>query len=286
MIFKILFTPVRIVLRVLLCLLIAVVAVAVGVNAWVIFQTKDAIYSDTASVQQAVTGKTSSAVSGAGSGSVGSGSVGSGSAGSGSADSSTTDGVCAVVLGAAVQIDGAPTAMLKHRLDDAILLYKDGAVNSLLMTGFGLEEYYNEVDVMAAYAVDHGVSKDDIFLDRMGINTIDSMKHAARDFNFSEIIVVTQPYHLPRSMYSGIVFGQNVIGFSTDEGSYNDQLYYDAREFLARVKDFFLAWYQQLWGFALQEIETKNLDSNYLGDKLGEAVDMGYNAVEKLPSAG
>ena len=55
--------------------------------------------------------------------------------------------------------------MLKERLDTAISLYRQGAAPKLLLSGDNSEKYYSEPDCMLAYALEHGVPAEDIFLD-------------------------------------------------------------------------------------------------------------------------
>ena len=59
--------------------------------------------------------------------------------------------------------------------------------------------------------------------------------------NFKKIIIVTQKYHIYRSVYIARKMGADADGFSTD---YRDYIFFalrkrDIREFAARVKDFF-----------------------------------------------
>ena len=52
----------------------------------------------------------------------------------------------AVVLGASVKKDKTPSLMLQDRLDKAVVLYTNGVVKKVIMTGDHIDDYYNEVN--------------------------------------------------------------------------------------------------------------------------------------------
>ena len=54
-------------------------------------------------------------------------------------------------------------------------------------------------------------------------------------------MVVTQEYHLYRTLYNARDFGIEAIGVKSDRREYTNISSYEQREFLARVKDFFSA---------------------------------------------
>ena len=144
-----------------------------------------------------------------------------------------------LVLGASVNADGTPSAILKDRLDTAIDLYDRGVAKRIIMSGDNSDSHYNEVMNMCNYAIDQGVSKDDIFCDHAGVNTYDSMYRARYVFGADRLVVVTNEYHLYRAMFLSKSFGMDARGVSSDKGTYTDMDYYEHREFMARIKDFY-----------------------------------------------
>ena len=145
--------------------------------------------------------------------------------------------VCAVVLGAKVHEGGRLSDMLRDRMDTAITLYKNGSVQSLLLSGDGSGEW-SEVKYMKLYAMENGVSEEDILEDPEGYSTYETMQRAKELYGLDKIIAVTQEYHLYRAMYIARDLGMDVKGASADLDIYSGQLYRDIREVLARVKDF------------------------------------------------
>lgn len=144
-----------------------------------------------------------------------------------------------VVLGASVMPNGTPSTILQDRLDTAIGLYKEGVADKLIMSGDGGDASYNEPGAMKMYAVEQGVPSQDVFCDRAGFNTYDSMYRARHIFGAQRIVVVSQSYHLPRALYSANGLGMAAVGVASDARAYKKQAQYSLREIPARTKDFF-----------------------------------------------
>lgn len=145
---------------------------------------------------------------------------------------------CIIILGAAVWHGDEPSPMLQDRLDQGIELYKAGVCKKLLMSGDHGTKYYNEVNVMKQYAINKGVPSEDIYMDHAGFSTYDSMYRAKNIFGVKKAIVVTQSYHLYRSIYIGTQLGMTVYGSGSDLHTYPGQLERSTREILARDKDY------------------------------------------------
>lgn len=145
---------------------------------------------------------------------------------------------CIIVLGASVQNNEKPSLMLQDRLDRGIELYFAGCAPKLLMSGDHGSMYYNEVAVMKSYAVAAGVPSEDIFMDHAGFSTYESMYRAKNIFKAKKIVIVTQEYHLYRSLYVAKKLGLDVYGVAAEDIKYSGQTYRDLREMLAISKDF------------------------------------------------
>ena len=109
---------------------------------------------------------------------------------------------CILVLGALVRSDGTPSHMLRKWLEK------------------------------------HEVPKEDIFEDHAGFSTYESMYRANTIFKAHSIVVVTQRYHLARSIYIGRELGLDVWGIASGGNNYSQQFKRDVREWIARTKDF------------------------------------------------
>ena len=143
---------------------------------------------------------------------------------------------CIIVLGCGIR-GNSPTLFLSDRLDTAIELYKRGYAPKILMSGDHGADNYNEVGVMRDYAIEHGVPSEDIFMDHAGFSTYETMARARQIFGIRKAIVVTQSYHIARSVYNCRAFGIECRGVRAVQGGYTIHPWNYVRESIARCKD-------------------------------------------------
>ena len=149
------------------------------------------------------------------------------------------DADCIIVLGAGVKPDGTPTWMLEDRILVGEELYQKQAAKKLLMSGDHGLVTYDEVNTMKGYCISDGIPSEDIFMDHAGFETYDTMYRAKEVFGAKKVIIVTQKYHLYRSLYIANKLGLEAYGVSADLRGYGSmQTYREVREWLARVKSF------------------------------------------------
>ena len=128
--------------------------------------------------------------------------------------------------------------MLSDRLTRGVELYDMNAAPKLLMSGDHGRVSYDEVNAMKQFAIDRGVPSEDVFMDHAGFSTYETMYRAKEVFAAKRVIIVTQKYHLYRAVYIAEQLGLEAYGVDSDLQSYIKQPYYNAREILARDKDF------------------------------------------------
>ena len=145
---------------------------------------------------------------------------------------------CIIVLGCKVKEDGTPSDMLKDRMKKAIQLYEMGVAPKILMSGDHGQTNYNEVMTMKQYAIDAGVPSEDIFMDHAGFSTYETMYRAKEVFGVESAVVVTQEYHMYRSLYIANKLGIDAYGWPSARYNYGGQTSRDIREVVARCKDF------------------------------------------------
>ena len=145
----------------------------------------------------------------------------------------------AIILGAYVMPNGRLCDMLKDRVDTGIELYNEGKVKKLLMSGDHGQTTYDEVNRMREYAQGKGIPPEDIFMDHAGFSTYESMYRAKEIFKVESSLIVTQKFHLPRSIYIAKRFGIKANGVIADKYDYAGQEYNILREVLAITKDFY-----------------------------------------------
>lgn len=141
-----------------------------------------------------------------------------------------------IILGASVHADGKLSPILKDRVDTAIKLYRNNKVDNFLVTGDHRSDDYNEVSAMVGYLEDKGIDKSLITSDHAGLDTYDSMYRAGKLFNIDNAIVVTQEFHLPRTLFIASNLGYNYKGFAADQRAYRTEYRLKQREKLANIK--------------------------------------------------
>lgn len=144
---------------------------------------------------------------------------------------------CILVLGAGIWGD-KPSPMLEDRLLQAISLYENGVAPKIIMSGDHSKENYDEVNIMKQFAIDKGVPSEDIFMDHAGVSSYDSLYRAKEIFDVKNLVIVTQKYHLYRSLYIANQLDLQAYGISSNLREYPGQWYRELREILARDKDF------------------------------------------------
>jgi SanA protein len=147
------------------------------------------------------------------------------------------NGKVAIVFGAGLRRDGAPTAVLRDRVETAAQLYFDGKVDKLLMSGDNRFEYYNEPGAMRTYAIQLGVPEADIVQDFAGRSTYETCYRARDIFHVTEAILVTQGFHLPRALFTCNALGLQAVGVPADQRTYRpfSQFFWGVRETFATL---------------------------------------------------
>jgi len=173
---------------------------------------------------------------------------------------------CILVLGAGVR-NGKPTDMLADRILTAIDLYNKKVAPKIIMSGDHIKENYDEVNIMKAYAIEKGVPTSDIFMDHAGLSSYDSIYRAKEIFKAKKIVIVTQKYHLYRSLYIAEKLGVEAYGASANLRKYIGQSYRELREVLARDKDFFKCMFKPQSKY-LGETIPVNGDGDITNDKI------------------
>jgi vancomycin permeability regulator SanA len=107
----------------------------------------------------------------------------------------------ALVLGASVRQNSYPSDVLQKRLDKSIEGYQAGFIKKILVSGDNREASYDEPKVMKAYLVEHGIPARDIIQDFAGRRTLDSCWRAKNVFKLDKVVLITQPFHMPRSTF-------------------------------------------------------------------------------------
>ncbi len=143
----------------------------------------------------------------------------------------------AIVFGAGLYRSGAPTPVLRDRVETAAELYFAGKIEKILMSGDNRFVYYNEPQAMKDYALHLGVPEAAIVLDYAGRSTYDTCYRAKAIFGVRDALLVTQGFHLPRALYLCRALGVEARGVSADRQVYRrtSLLFWNLRELVATL---------------------------------------------------
>ena len=143
-----------------------------------------------------------------------------------------------MVLGAKAD-PGRPSGFLTARLNVAVDLFKSGRGKVILVTGANTAESNYETQVMEDYLISRGIPAGRIVQDIAGYDTYDSCIRARDVFGVREMTVVSQAYHLPRTITTCRALGVDAIGVGDVTAQRNWPERYlqgELREFPAYVK--------------------------------------------------
>ncbi|SOC12235.1 DUF218 domain-containing protein [Rhodobacter sp. JA431] len=105
----------------------------------------------------------------------------------------------ALVLGARVAPDGAPSAALRRRVGHAVKLYQTGQVARLILSGGAFDGAPAEATVMADLCRDAGLPESALVLEPRARNTRENFTCAKPLISDPALIVVTDTYHARRA---------------------------------------------------------------------------------------
>jgi len=118
-----------------------------------------------------------------------------------------------LVLGTSPKLrGGTPNPFFVGRMDLAAALYRSGQVKHLLVSGDNSSRNYDEPTAMRDALIARGVPEEAITRDFAGFRTLDTMARAQAVFGLRRCTVITDDFHLPRSLFLARACGLEVVG--------------------------------------------------------------------------
>lgn len=138
----------------------------------------------------------------------------------------------AIVFGAGLRRDGTPTLVLADRVMEAVELYQQGRVGTLLLSGSDQGPGRSEPHAMRDLALRLGVKPVDIWVDTGGTRTYATCVRARDVFGVIGALLVTQRFHLPRALSACHAVGIDAVGVPADLHAYSTRsmLFWELRE--------------------------------------------------------
>ncbi|SDO60876.1 Uncharacterized conserved protein [Klenkia soli] len=107
-----------------------------------------------------------------------------------------------VVLGSA-QYNGVPSSIFEARLEHALALWQDGVAPVVVTVGGKKDgDEFTEAEAGRDYLLDAGIPADDLVAVTDGVDTLESMRLVAAEFDdrgWSTAVLVTDPWHVMRA---------------------------------------------------------------------------------------
>ncbi|GAB4139993.1 MAG: ElyC/SanA/YdcF family protein [Patescibacteria group bacterium] len=145
----------------------------------------------------------------------------------------------AIVFGASVRGESV-SPILFDRLKKTAEVFEENKIEKILVSGFkNSVDFYDEPEVMKNVLIQNfGISKNKILKDEFGSRTFATCNRAKNFFKIEKAVLVTQEFHLARSIFLCEIFGISSVGVVAED-NYSD-IDDETREFFARgmaVKD-------------------------------------------------
>lgn len=145
-----------------------------------------------------------------------------------------------VVLGAAVWSDNQPSPSLKSRVDKAIELFKNKNINIIQLTGSNAPGELSESEVAFNYLTEGKIDPKFIWKEKRTTSTLEQIKFIRSEIlprnDVSEIIIISDAYHLPRIMEISNFFKLKVKVIPSDiEFKFNNKVQNQIRETVAII---------------------------------------------------
>ena len=155
-------------------------------------------------------------------------------------DNATIDAVprqrVAVVLGCVRTLpNGLSNLYFSRRIDAAAELFKAGKVDCLIVSGDNHVKGYDEPSDMKGSLVKAGVPADRIVCDYAGFRTLDTVVRAKKVFGLDSFIIVSQPDHVRRAVFTARGFGCDAYGYAAKDVNGRYSIKTTIREQLAKI---------------------------------------------------
>ena len=142
----------------------------------------------------------------------------------------------AVVMGCVRTLpNGLKNLYFSRRIDAAAELFKAGKVDCLIVSGDNHVKGYDEPSDMKESLAKAGVPADRIVCDYAGFRTLDTVVRAKKVFGLDSFIIVSQPDHVRRAVFTARGFGCDAYGYAAKDVNGRYSIKTTIREQLAKI---------------------------------------------------
>jgi SanA protein len=139
-----------------------------------------------------------------------------------------------------VRPDGSVNQHFLNRTDAAAKVFLAGKATNVLISGNKNNRGFNEVLEMQDRILAKGVPESAIKLDFDGNRTFESVRRATEIYHLKKIILITDSFHAPRSIFLCKHFGIDAIAYCPGRDPFGYwPVRYSVKEYFARLKAVF-----------------------------------------------
>lgn len=141
----------------------------------------------------------------------------------------------AVVLGTAKYYSAGVNPFYQARMAATAKLYHSGLIEQLIASGDHSTPFYNEPGMMLEDLVLLGIPEQVILRDGGGIRTLQSVVRLDSEFGQTDVIIISQRFHLERALYLAQAAGISAQGFVAEDPPWRWYWKVRVREVFARL---------------------------------------------------
>ncbi|PCI97289.1 MAG: protein SanA [Flavobacteriales bacterium] len=143
----------------------------------------------------------------------------------------------ALILGTSrYTIWGTTNLYFKYRIEAAAKLYHSGKISHIIVSGDNSDKTYNEPRQMWDALLKKGIPHSAITLDFAGFRTLDSVVRSKEVFGQTEIIIISQRFHVERALFIASKYNIDAIGFAAQDPPKKYSFKTRVREYFAKTK--------------------------------------------------
>jgi len=131
---------------------------------------------------------------------------------------------------------GTTNLFFKHRINAAAELYQQGKIKHIIVSGDNSLHSYNEPREMQKALIALGIPDSAITLDYAGFRTLDSVIRCKEVFGQTEVIIISQRFHVERALFIANKYEMNTIGFAAQDPPEKYSVKTHFREYFAKTK--------------------------------------------------
>lgn len=133
-------------------------------------------------------------------------------------------------------VRGYTNLFFKYRINAAKALYEEGKIKHIIVSGDNSLRSYNEPREMRKALIAAGIPANKITLDYAGFRTLDSVIRCKEVFGQSEIIIISQRFHLERAVFIAKKHEMDAIGLAAQDPPDQYSFKTHFREYFAKTK--------------------------------------------------